>query len=247
MVVFCVVAILPTLWVVLSPQTRLQAAIGTILASAGIGLLGWWFLRREGVRAADVGLGKRAWTSGAILFVAWWVAVTIVDLAGRGIARLLGLALAPITQYTWSPITVLELAKYFIFVGFGEEIAFRGYLHNKLIAVTGRRWPGILLAALLFGLWHVPAEIATQGPVLTSLFNGVLFALLGLAFFHLPYEWGGLLPFVALFHGWNDFLLLLTFQAPTWVGVVAGYSLVFVAAWVYRRMVKSGRLRTVRA
>ncbi|NLF14064.1 MAG: CPBP family intramembrane metalloprotease [Anaerolineaceae bacterium] len=117
------------------------------------------------------------------------------------------------------------------FVAFAEEIAFRGYLHNKLVAVVGRRWLAILLAALAFGLWHTPADIAGSGQVLSPFLNALLFALVGLVFFHLPYEWTGLLPFLALFHGWNDFLLLPTLEAPTAVGAAAGYVLMWVVLW----------------
>jgi hypothetical protein len=65
--------------------------------------------------------------------------------------------------------------------------------------------------------------------------DGLFFSLIGLVFLGLPYEWTGFLPFLALFHGWNDNLLLTTGHAPTWVGLVAGYVLMFVALWAYRR------------
>lgn len=234
---FLVLVTLPTFWPVLfAVETRLQAAIGTALASAVIGLIGWWFIRREGVGAEDVGLGRRAWTRGLALFLAWWVLVTLVDLAGRWIAGLLDVSLPPIGNYEWTLATVAELVSAFIFVAFAEEIAFRGYLHNKLVAEVGRRWLAILLAALAFGLWHTPADIAGSGQVLSPFLNALLFALVGLVFFHLPYEWTGLLPFLALFHGWNDFLLLPTLEAPTAVGAAAGYVLMWVVLWAGGRL-----------
>jgi hypothetical protein len=66
--------------------------------------------------------------------------------------------------------------------------------------------------------------------------NAGLLSLIGLVFFNLPYEWTSLLPFLALFHFWNDFLVDINMQAPTWVGVIAGYVLMWVALWVYRRL-----------
>jgi|GEM_PF-4844728 len=233
---FMVVVILPTFWVLLAPQTRSAAAIGTSIASTLVGLIGWWFLTREGVRAKDVGLGRKHWIYGVVLFLIWWVLVTAVDWVGSWVADLLGCSLSRLDNYEWSLPTVLEMVSKFIFVGFGEEIAFRGYLHNKLVAVTKRRWSVIILAALMFGLWHTPADIATQGTLLAPLANSVLFALVGLLFFHLPYEWTGLLPFLALFHGWNDFLVLITLRAPTVVGAVAGYLLMGIALWAYRQL-----------
>jgi len=234
-ILFLVLETLLTFWFLVGPRTPAQAAIGTGVASAVVGLIGWWFIRREGVRATDVGLGGHAWIGGLILFVAWWAVVTGVDWAGRGVASLLGRSLPTVGSYEWSLVTVLQLISK-ILVGFGEEIAWRGYLHNKYVAVIGRRWLAILLAALTFGLWHTPADIVTQGSVLGPLANAGFFALIGLVFFNLPYEWTSLLPFLALFHFWNDFLVLMTMQAPTWVGVVAGYVLMWVALWVYRRL-----------
>ncbi len=53
---------------------------------------------------------------------------------------------------------------------------------------------------------------------------------------HFRSDWTGLLPFLALFHGWNDFPLILTLRAPTTVGMIAGYVLLFIAVWGYRRL-----------
>ncbi|MEJ2736919.1 MAG: type II CAAX endopeptidase family protein, partial [Anaerolineae bacterium] len=235
---FLLLEVAVTMWgPIFSPLGRLPAAIGTMLASAVIGGIGWWFLRREGVKAADIGLTKSNLLRAVVLFIGWWVVVTIVDLVGSDIARLLGFQLSPIEQDAWSsPMTVINVVRAFIFVGFAEEIAFRGYLQNKLIVVTKRRWLGIVLAALLFGLWHAPADIVGSGQILSPLLSdGLFFSLIGIVLLGLPYEWTGLLPFVALFHGWNDNLLLITGHAPTWIGIVAGYALMFVAVWGYRR------------
>ncbi len=73
---FLVLVTLPTLWVALNPSTSLLAAIGTIAASAVIGLVGWWFLHREGVQVTAT--MRRPTAVGAVsgyvlLFVALWV------------------------------------------------------------------------------------------------------------------------------------------------------------------------------
>jgi membrane protease YdiL (CAAX protease family) len=234
-ILFLVLETLLTFWFLVSPRTDAQAAIGTGVASAVIGLIALGFLRYEGVRARDVGLGGRAWLWGVILFVVWWAVVTGIDWAGRGVASLLGRPLPTAGSYEWSLVTLLQLISK-ILVGFGEEMAWRAYLHNKYVAVIGRRWLAILLAALTFGLWHTPADIFMQGSALGPLANAGFYALIGLVFFSLPYEWTGLLPFLALFHTWNDFLIDINMQAPTWVGVIAGYVLMWVALWAYKRL-----------
>jgi len=44
------------------------------------------------------------------------------------------------------------------------------------------------------------------------------------------------LPFLALFHGWSDFSLIATLCRPTAIGAIAGYLLVPVVLWAYRRL-----------
>ena len=98
---FLVLATLPTFWVLLGPDTQLEAAIGTIVASTIIGLIGWAFLRWERIPARDVGLHGRNWAIGVLLFVAWWLVVTAVDAAGQAIAGLLGGSLSPMETHRW--------------------------------------------------------------------------------------------------------------------------------------------------
>jgi membrane protease YdiL (CAAX protease family) len=47
-------------------------------------------------------------------------------------------------------------------VGFGEELAFRGYLQTRLVAWLGR-WPGWVLASVLMALAHVPQRLTVAG------------------------------------------------------------------------------------
>lgn len=44
---------------------------------------------------------------------------------------------------------------YWLLIGLAEETIFRGYLQLRFVSVWGS-WPGILVTALLFSLWHVP-------------------------------------------------------------------------------------------
>ena len=40
--------------------------------------------------------------------------------------------------------------------GFVEEFFFRGVLQSRLVSSTGSEWYGLLIASLLFGLFHLP-------------------------------------------------------------------------------------------
>ncbi len=233
-VFFLTLVSLPTFWVLLRPATRLQEIIGTIVAATAIGLIGGWFLYREKVPAGDIGLGSLSWTEGVGVFVVWWILVSIVDWLVLWIGGVFGIVLTPMDSLEWSWITVLDWIRAWLFVGFAEEIAFRGYLHNKLIVALGRRWPGMILAALAFGLWHVPGSLIGGNTWLGVLTQAVFFAAVSFLAFNLTYEWTGLLPFLALFHGWSDFPLILPLRAPTAVGGIVGYLLIFVVVGAYK-------------
>ncbi len=236
-VLFLVLVTLPTTWVLLRPATQVQALAGSLIASVVVGVVGWVCLRHDGGRARDVGLGRRGWRHGLAVFAGWWALVTLVDLGSRPLLALFGLHLAPLEPLVWAPLVLLDFAGRWLAVGFGEEIAFRGYLHNKLVAQLSRHWLALILAALLFGLWHIPGA-ALQGnrAAIGLLLNSLVFGAISLALFNAPYEWTGLLPFFALFHGWSDFPLLANLQRPSAVGAVAGYLLLFLALWVYKRL-----------
>jgi membrane protease YdiL (CAAX protease family) len=235
-VVFFILVTLPTLWIVLNPATQLQASLGSIGASLVVGLLGWWFLRREGVQAADVGLGRHRWLEGLAVFVVWWLLVTLVDVIGERALVAFGLSISPSEVLPWSPEMAIAWLGSWIVVGVTEEIAFRAYLHNKLQVVLKHRWLGIVLAALLFSLWHIPGSIASGRFVPAKLLTMLVIAVFSLLWFNLTYEWTALLPFLALFHGWSDFPVIATLRRPTAIGAVAGYILVPIVLLVYSKL-----------
>lgn len=60
---------------------------------------------------------------------------------------------------SWPPLALLLIAATAtaITAGFGEELLYRRLLQTRLEAVLGS-WTGLLLAAILFGLMHVPSH-----------------------------------------------------------------------------------------
>jgi membrane protease YdiL (CAAX protease family) len=60
------------------------------------------------------------------------------------------------------PILILLFVEFFIFVGFGEELVFRGYMQSRLNEAFGRPYrffgiswgAGLIIASLLFGFMH---------------------------------------------------------------------------------------------
>lgn len=53
-------------------------------------------------------------------------------------------------------ILPLTLAFLLAFTATTEEVFFRGFLQTRLERATGSRWWGLVLASLLFGLYHLP-------------------------------------------------------------------------------------------
>ncbi len=70
--------------------------------------------------------------------------------------------------------------------GLGEEIFFRGFVQRRLIARLGS-WPGIIVAAVLFGLMHnallllAGLEVSIQYHLVTFVFGAMAGLLLGIA------------------------------------------------------------------
>jgi hypothetical protein len=84
----------------------------------------------------------------------------------RNVIVILLLLLLPIcvalTMSKLSVVIVSTVVWQFVFSGFGEEFAFRGYFQSRLNQAFGRPirlfgiqfGPGLIIASLLFGLWH---------------------------------------------------------------------------------------------
>lgn len=90
-----------------------------------------------------------------------------------------------------SVVDLLTIAVVMIFfVGFVEELLFRGVLQRALATRIGR-WPALVLASVLFGLMHsgygVPAELVFAGTI------GFVFGLV--------YDWTDSIVLISVMHG----------------------------------------------
>lgn len=61
------------------------------------------------------------------------------------------------------------------FVGFGEELIFRGYLQRRIIVISDSKWVGLIITSLLFGLWH----FINNGSLLQVLWTSIIGFILG--------------------------------------------------------------------
>lgn len=58
-------------------------------------------------------------------------------------------------KVTSTPSAIYSIVTNLIFIGTCEELIFRGYIQTRINKLTRRRFVGVLIAAALFGLWHI--------------------------------------------------------------------------------------------
>lgn len=131
-------------------------------------------LRYERVSYQELGLAP--WlVRPALAATAVVILVANVAVAGLGIAAgtnvsfgLMEYYLTPPIDFSVAGVAITAVAMY-LFTGPVEELAFRGYLQNKVVSQVNMGSPiaqttlGILTAALSFALLHIPAYLIVRG------------------------------------------------------------------------------------
>lgn len=130
----------------------------------------------------------------------------------------------------------------YLFTGPVEELAFRGYLQNKVISLTGDRstWVrtilGIVTTALIFAALHLPDLVLDDGVTIAQAAGGLLLLVLSAVLFGTIYELTQNLILVALLHGIGNFWPLIVDPGP---GVWPNYAVILLIyttlVVVYRR------------
>jgi membrane protease YdiL (CAAX protease family) len=214
------------------------------LVQAGLALL---FLRYEGVRLREIGLSKRLFRP-ALAAAAGFVVALNVAVAGLGVLAGNELSVGAFALYRSPPLNfslgmlaVGGLAQY-VFVAPVEELAFRGYLQNRLVALFGgsrlATAGGIVASGVAFSLVHVPVKLLIEGqPVGQLAGTFVLLALSGVLL-GTVYALTRNLFLVTLLHGFGNLWPLAvdpgTGVWPNWGVVLVLYLLLIVG---YRRSV----------
>jgi membrane protease YdiL (CAAX protease family) len=207
--------------------------------------VGYGMLRLEGIRARDIGFSWPHARSGTVWFVAIIIALNVL---------LLLVAVVTGGQLSWSytdltPVLIIVYALInWVFVGIAEELVARAYMQNKLIALLGggqRRFSkglAIVVAAVLFALWHVPQRLLVAELDVSQIPLNLLLLLVAGLVFGVLYESTRNVVFVGLLHGaYNfapvvanvryategsadiQFLLLLAVAGPVIIGVWGYY------------------------
>ncbi|MBN1815124.1 MAG: CPBP family intramembrane metalloprotease [Anaerolineae bacterium] len=150
----------------------LAAALESLVYLAGVLALTWAFCRfvdRGSLEA--LGLQKRGWLA---RLAAGWAFGAFLILIVFGI--LMAGGWISIESATWQPLELAAAVLGAVVVGFNEELAFRGYIMQRL----SRSW-GLALAvvgsSILFGLVHIFNPDASLLGILSVSLSGLLYAL----------------------------------------------------------------------
>jgi membrane protease YdiL (CAAX protease family) len=81
------------------------------------------------------------------------VAVGIFQVLGSNRSEEIVAILSSLQALVVLPITLSFLL---MTAAFTEEFLFRGFLQSRLERLTGSKWSGLILASVLFGLYHLP-------------------------------------------------------------------------------------------
>ena len=138
-----------------SPGIGIQILLQLLYCGLAATLV-WFVLRVERLPLTSIGLRRPTW-------------MTVVS--GVGLLFISSFVLAPLTEPLQKAIgtervqagvdQLAALPMWFrvvvgVTAGVVEELCYRGYAVERLATITRRRWLGGLIAALVFGLVHVP-------------------------------------------------------------------------------------------
>jgi hypothetical protein len=152
-------------------------------------ILGWVSLRRRKLRWSSVGLRQPENATRAALLVAAGVAYAIISLYTLDplIDRLTGHP-ADLSEFADvrgnAPMLLFWLLASWLLGAFGEELAYRGYVMNRIADLAPRRVGvqsvAVLCGAVLFGLSHISQGLSgVISNVSGGLVYGILYILAG--------------------------------------------------------------------
>jgi len=169
----------------------------------------WWLLRRDGGSLRAVGFGRSALLPAVVAFAVLWIGVSLSGL-GYLLATGRSDAISVALPFSWPASVAWFLLTLTVANGIPEELAFRGYVQNKVAALAAARGWGpadplaIVVAAVLFGVPHGPLAIllfdlgpgAVPAVLLSNLVPGITYGLV--------YYLTGNLWYASFVHGFGN-------------------------------------------
>ena len=113
------------------------------------GLVAWIAMKLTGMKMDIDFKNKHQYGIGAAIALALSVTIAIIP-------ALCGFSLiGNHTDFSWFTI-IYSLLFYQLILGPVEELVFRVYLQDTFVSLFAKRkWLGVIIAAFLFGLWHI--------------------------------------------------------------------------------------------
>lgn len=154
-------------------------ALAVLLELALVGGV-WWFVRKEGVAFAEIGLSARLVAPAVGIVTGFYLALNVL---GIGFGMLVAGPAVVGYQWTVPPIdAVLQFFYYLVVAAIVEELTFRGYVQSKVVALVGGDTRvgigiGIVIASALFVGIHVPRVVTSGVPGTQSVvgYGSILF------------------------------------------------------------------------
>jgi membrane protease YdiL (CAAX protease family) len=242
-------------WLFGDPSLVEEAAWALPSAAVQLGIV-VAVLRYEGVGHRDLGLERRL-VAPALVSTGAVVVVVNVAVAGLGMAAGTGVSFGVMAYYLTPPFDypvdglVARAATLYLLTGPIEELAFRGYLQNKVTAGVDagsarvRTTVGIVAAALSFALLHVPVYLLVRGEGLGALVGTLaLLTATGLLYGAMYAATRNLYLVMFLHAIGNLWPLVVDPGAPVWPNYGVILVVYVLLAVVYRRYTTDGGAAT---
>lgn len=235
-------------WVFGHNHTFLEEAIWSIPSGlVQLGIVAAVY-RYDGVTLGAIGLSRKLVKPATAAVLG---AIIAVNAAVLGLAMLQGreisfgvYAFYRTGQYDLSSTTIaVSMVTNLVFTGAVEELAFRGYLQNKLVSLVdigGMRLQtavGIILAAISFSIMHIPARLLVDGFQVSEVGGSlVLLALSGMLFGTI-YALTQNLWLVMFLHGVGNFWpIMMSFGRGIWPNYIVLLGIYILLILTYRQV-----------
>ena len=138
-----------------SPRLSIQIAVQLLYCTLPL-LIAWIVVRHERLPLRSIGL-RRPDGSTVVWGLLLWGAISLLPLLTEPLLKVVGTAGVDegIRRLVVLPVWFRVIVG--LTGGIVEEVLYRGYAVERLATMTGRPWLGAALAALVFGLAHIPA------------------------------------------------------------------------------------------
>lgn len=228
-------------------QSRALANLRLVSSGLVLVLLTLLWVRWEKIPKQRIGMGLRQFPIGIVLGVSIMVLAALMEYFYIRSFRLPVdpmIALVGSTRHMNPLSFAVRAFCQWVVVAFSEELAFRGYVQNKLLDLLGgrtgwyRRIGAVGLCSFIFGLCHIPSLLATHGPCVEVVANYAAHAMIGGFVLGLVYDLTGNLWLPVAIHAFSNHplpylvgtaRLSVLFQVPAALIVVCAYR------WLIRR------------